>query len=128
MKILLVDDEIDFISTLAERLSFRGIEVDWVSKPEEALILIDNGCYDIAVLDIKMPRIGGLSLKKQLQKKCPAMHFIFLTGHGSEESFKAGISEAGINNFLLKPVRFEDLLEKIQEIDGKDRQEDKHHE
>ncbi len=116
IRILLVDDEIDFISTLAERLSFRGINADFVCCPEEAVKKIEEQCYDLAVLDVKMPKISGIALKKLLQEKCPAMKFIFLTGHGSEEAFKAGTSEAGEENYLLKPMRFEDLIEKIKSI------------
>ncbi len=116
IRILLVDDEIEFISTLAERFSFRGINADFVCSPEDAVRKIEEQCYDLAVLDVKMPRIGGIALKKLLQEKCPAMKFIFLTGHGSEEAFKAGTSEAGEENYLLKPMRFEDLLEKIKSI------------
>lgn len=114
MKILLVDDEVDFVSTLAERLSLRGMEVDWASRPEDALERIETTCYDLAVLDVKMPRVNGIALKKILQEKCPDMRFIFLTGHGSEEAFRAGTSEAGADYYLLKPVRLEDLLAKIE--------------
>lgn len=114
MKILLVDDEVDFVSTLAERLSLRGMEVDWTSRPEEALDKVENTCYDLAVLDVKMPRVNGIALKKILHEKCPDMKFIFLTGHGSEEAFYAGSTEAGADYYLLKPVRFEQLLAKIE--------------
>ena len=84
MRILLVDDEAELVSTLAERLSFRGIEADWVTTAEEALKQVEKQCYAVGVLDVKIPRISGLALKKLLEEKCPEMKFIFLTGHGSE--------------------------------------------
>ena len=118
MKVLLVDDEEEFVSALAERLLLRGIDAEWVTIPEDAVSKADKMCYNIAVLDIKMPRIGGIALKKLLQKKCPNMKFIFLTGHGSEDMFKQGISEAGIDYYLIKPMRIEELIEKIQLVNS----------
>lgn len=124
MKILLVDDEIEFVSALSERLSFRGIESDWVADPEAAIPLVeDNGCYDIAVLDVKMPKVSGIALKKKLHERCPNMKFIFLTGHGSEDAFKEGASEAGADYYLMKPVQIEQLLLKIKIVAGDDRKE-----
>jgi DNA-binding response OmpR family regulator len=116
MKILLVDDEVDFVSALSERLSLRGIDADWVSRPEDAMELVEKLHYDIAVLDVKMPRISGIDLKIMLQKKCPGMKFIFLTGHGSQESFEAGAAEAGADNYLMKPLKLEALIHKIDEV------------
>ena len=114
MKVLLVDDEAEFVSALAERLTLRGMDVDWVSRPEEAVWKVRGGCYDIAVLDVKMPRVSGIGLKKVLEKQCPEMKFIFLTGHGSEEAFQAGVTETGSEFYLMKPIRFEKLLETIR--------------
>jgi DNA-binding response OmpR family regulator len=114
MKILLVDDEVEFVSALGERLALRGIEVDWTERPEDAIARVEKKCYDIAVLDIKMPRLSGFALKKELEAKCPEMKFIFLTGHGSEEAFETGVTETGSDYYLVKPVRFEDLLNKIR--------------
>lgn len=119
MKILLVDDEVEFVSTLAERLTFRGIEVDWISDPEDAVSKAKEGCYDLAVLDVKMPRIGGIELKRRIQQSCPNMKFIFLTGHGSNDAYMAGSAEAGSDYYLLKPLRLEDLLSKISMIQAK---------
>ena len=116
MKILLVDDEVAFICALAQRLSLRGEDADWTSSPEDAVTMAEKETYDIAVLDIKMPKIDGIRLKKLLHDKCPDMKFVFLTGHGSEESFQAGVSEAGADNYLLKPVDIEDLVAKITKI------------
>jgi DNA-binding response OmpR family regulator len=61
MKVLLVDDEHELVSTLAERLSFRGIQADWATSGEEAMRLTEKNTYDVAVLDVKIPRISGLS-------------------------------------------------------------------
>ncbi len=113
MRILLVDDETELVSTLAERLELRGIEADWVTNGEDALKKAETQSYDLAVLDVKMPKIGGFKLKKILYEKYPDMKFIFLTGHGSEDDFKAGTMEAGVAYYLVKPVKIEALLENI---------------
>lgn len=116
MRILLVDDETEFVSSLSERLNLRGFHSDWVSSGEEALQKVKEKSFDVAVLDMKMPKVSGIDLKKILQKQCPSMKFIFLTGHGSEEAFRAGSAETGVENYLLKPVKIEDLMDRIQKI------------
>lgn len=113
MRILLVDDEEELVATLAERLTLRGFEADWAVSGEEALKKADEITYDLAVLDIKIPRISGINLKKELQKKDPHMKFIFMTGHGSEDDYRAGAAEAGTEYYLVKPVDIEILIEKM---------------
>ncbi|MGB5156830.1 response regulator [Desulfobacterium sp. N47] len=116
MKILLVDDEKELVSTLAERLSLRDIEADWVTSGEEAIQNTESKTYDIAVLDVKMPKIGGIELKKKLEEKNPGLKYIFITGHGSEDDFKAASNEKGAEYYLVKPVNIDDLVIKMKEI------------
>ena len=119
MRILLVDDEEELVSTLAERLTLRGIEAEWVTSGETALKRARENAYDLAVLDIKIPRISGINLKKELQKIDPRMKFIFMTGHGSEDDYLAGSKEAGMEYYLVKPVNIQTLIEKINSaLDG----------
>ena len=100
---------------LAERLAFRGIEADWVTTGEEALKQVEAQRYAVAVLDVKIPRISGLALKKLLEEKDPRLKFIFLTGHGSEEDFVLGSAEpCGLH--LIKPVDLSLLIDKLNEI------------
>lgn len=115
MRILLVDDEHELVSTMAERLSFRGVQADWTGSVKESLKLVQENCYDLIVLDMKMPRMSGLNLKQMIDEKCPNMKYIFITGHGSEKDFKAACSEEGVVNYLIKPVDLDALLEKIHE-------------
>ncbi len=72
--------------------------------------------YDVAVLDVKIPRISGLALKKLLEEKDPGLKFIFVTGHGSEEDFRVGSAETGEAYYLIKPVDLNRLIEKLKEI------------
>lgn len=116
MKVLLVDDEHELVSTLAERLSLRGIQADWAVSGEEALSLAEKNAYDLAVLDVKIPRISGLELKRRLHARTPAMKFIFMTGHGSEDDYRSYSAETGEGWYLVKPVNIEDLIQKMNEL------------
>jgi CheY-like chemotaxis protein len=81
MQVLLVDDEEELVTALAERLSLRGIEALWATSAEEALRVLETRSFDLAVLDVKIPKIDGLQLKKRMQAMRPGMKFIFVTGH-----------------------------------------------
>ena len=114
MNVLLVDDEEEFVTALSERLSFRGIDADWSTSGRHALELAQSHAYDVAVLDVKMPNISGIELKKMLEKVRPDMKYIFLTGHGSEEDFRTGSIEA--SHYLVKPLEIESLIETMRQV------------
>ena len=116
MQVLLVDDEEELVSTMAERLALRGIDADWVTSCEQALEKLEAKKYDVAVLDVKIPRISGIQLGKRLREKDPELKFIFMTGHGSDDDFRAGSAEAGPGYYLVKPVDIEYLIRKMNEI------------
>ncbi len=116
MRVLLVDDEEEFVSTLAERLNMRGIEAVWAISSKEAIKCIESEDFDMAVLDVKMPKTGGLALKKELQALKPQMKFLFLTGYGSEQDFKAVEKQMGTDFYLVKPVDIEALIEKMNKL------------
>jgi DNA-binding response OmpR family regulator len=113
MRVLLVDDEEELVTTLAERLSFRDIDASWATSAEDAMSLAEAEHFDIAILDVKMPRMGGIDLKKRLEQMDPGMKFIFLTGHGSERDFEIGSAQAA--SYLVKPVNIDALIEKMKE-------------
>lgn len=110
-----MDDEKELVTTLAERLSLRGWEAQWATSAEEALDRLKSEAFDIAVLDVKMPRVDGLLLKKKMQAMCPAMKFIFVTGHGSSQDFQTGASEVGADYYLVKPLNIDTLTAKMNE-------------
>ena len=116
MKVLLVDDEKELVSTLAERLSLRDIEADWVTTGAAAIKNVESKSYDIAVLDVKMPKISGIELKKKLEEINPVLKYIFMTGHGSEDDFITASSESGVEYYLVKPVNIDELVRKMKEI------------
>jgi DNA-binding response OmpR family regulator len=116
MRVLLVDDEQELVSALAERLCLRGIEAEWVTTAEEAFKRVAADRFDIAVLDIKMPGVSGLELMHQLEVKRPGMQYIFLTGYGSEKDFETVSHRCGEAAYLVKPIQIEDLIEKMKAL------------
>jgi len=116
MRVLLVDDENEFVSTLAERLELRGFEAEWATTSAKALKIAESKSFDLAVLDVKMPEMGGLKLKEKLQEMWPKMKFIFLTGYGSESEFKEIACQAGEEFCLVKPIDIEVLIERMDHL------------
>lgn len=116
MRVLLVDDEEELVATLAERLDMRGIEVAYATGYQGALDLVRERAFDIALLDVRLPEMNGLELKRRLEELRPGMKFIFLTGHGSLEDFEACSAESGKEFYLIKPVQIEVLMAKLNEI------------
>ena len=114
IRVLLVDDEEDLVVTLAERLDMRGFDAEWATTCEAALKRLKDKRFDVAVLDIKMPRMSGLALKREMESIAPGLKFIFMTGHGSKKDFEEGTAEAGEPYCLLKPIDMESLVNKIQ--------------
>jgi DNA-binding NtrC family response regulator len=116
IRVLLADDEEELVTALIERLALRGITADGATTCETAFALLRDNRYDVAVLDVKLPRMSGFELKKQMARMAPGLRFIFITGHGSYSSFQEGTAEAGRSYYLLKPVDIELLAAKIREI------------
>lgn len=114
VKILLVDDEVAFANNIAKLISKRGFEVRTVYDGDSAIQALDEIDFDVIVLDLKMPGLDGLTALKLIKTKKPEVEVIILTGHGSMESGIDGI-QLGAFDFLMKPVRFDDLHEKIKE-------------
>ena len=108
MKVLLVDDERKFATMLAKRLALRGIDIDYVYTGEEAIVKAGTQRYDVAILDVKMPGIGGIELEQKLKELDPCIKIIFLTGHGSKIDFEAGSAKAEC--YLAKPIQIEQLI------------------
>ena len=114
MKVLLVDDEEELVTALAERLSLRDIEADWVTSGMDAVTRASEDIYDVIVLDVKMPGMSGLETMDEIKKIKPETKIIFLTGHGSVEDLAAG-KKAGASFYLMKPVDIRVLIEKMHE-------------
>ena len=117
-KVLLVDDEQEFVQTLSERLNTRNYGSYPVFDGEQALEFLDNEVPDVIVLDLKMPGMGGVDVLRKAKSDNPEVEIIILTGHGSEEDKKTCL-ELGAYAYLHKPVDISQLTEIIDEAHGK---------
>ncbi len=111
-KVLLVDDEKEFVSTLAERLRLRGIQADETGSGEEALRLIADATPQVVVLDLMMPGMSGLEVLRRVKSRYPQIEVILLSGIGSNKEAIEGM-KLGAFDFLMKPLQIEELIEKI---------------
>jgi two-component system, OmpR family, response regulator len=115
MKVLLVDDEQKFALMLSKRLELRGIMAEVYFSGETALAAVAAGSrVDVAVLDVKMPGIGGIELKRRLSALDPDLKFVFLTGHGSGTDYETGSIEAG--DYLPKPLKIDQLVDTLNRL------------
>jgi two-component system, OmpR family, response regulator len=113
MKVLIIDDERDFIETMEKRFRFRKIPVTAALSGAAALEILSREEFDVAILDVRMPGMDGLDTLKEIKKRYPLMEVIMLTGHGSIESGTRGMS-LGAYDYVLKPVDFSELLDKVE--------------
>lgn len=111
-KILLVDDELRFRTTVTKRLVERGQDVFAVGSGLEAIEAVKQTPFDIVVLDVKMPGLNGLETLIELKKNRPELAVIMLTGHASVDSSVEGM-KLGAFDYILKPCDIEELLFKI---------------
>lgn len=114
IKILLVDDEIEFVRTLSQRLTLRKLTVYTAYNGKEALSFINKTEPDVIVLDLKMPGLHGIEVLKKVKKNHPRIQVIILTGHGSKTMEKEA-EKIGSFDFLHKPVNIDFLVTRIKE-------------
>ena len=112
-RVLVVDDEIDFLETIVNRLEKRKLEAKGVTSGEEAIALLKEELFDVIILDIKMPGgMDGIETLREIKKIQPLTEVLLLTGHASVETSIEGM-KVGAFDYLLKPIKFEELLLKI---------------
>jgi DNA-binding NtrC family response regulator len=113
-KVLLVDDETDFVVPLSKRLRKRNLEVNSASSGQEALDYLSQSPCDVVVLDVKMPDMNGIETLRKIKEVAPLVEVIMLTGHANVEVAIEGM-ELGAFDYLMKPVEIDDLLYKLQD-------------
>ena len=113
LKVLLVDDEEEFVKALAERLEMRDLQSDKVYDGEEALSFVEDQEPDVMVLDLKMPGIDGMEVLRRVKKAYPKVEVIILTGHGTEKDEEEA-KRLGAFDYLEKPVNLDVLVKTMK--------------
>lgn len=117
-KLLLVDDEREFVHTLSERLMMRDVHSAVAYDGESALEILNDDEPDVIILDLKMPGIDGIEVLKKTKKTNPDIEVIILTGHGTEGDRKKCMS-LGAFAYLQKPVDIDILTRTLKEAKEK---------
>jgi len=124
-RVLIVDDEKDFVEMLSLRLNEIGEKVQMAYNGKECLDILGTENIDVVILDIKMPGMDGIEVLKIIKKKHPLVEVILLTGHGSAETAVEGM-KIGAFDYLLKPTDFSELRIKLHDArKRKDEQEER---
>jgi DNA-binding NtrC family response regulator len=113
-RVLVVDDEPDFLETILKRLKRRKIDATGVDSGKAALALLEQQPFDVVILDVRMPGMDGIDTLKEMKKCRPLMEVIMLTGHASVEAGMQGM-QLGAFDFVMKPADIDELLEKIRQ-------------
>ncbi len=111
-KLLLVDDEADFREIMAKFFSRRGIDFETAGGCMEALDWLGRDSFDVVIMDVSMPGLDGFECMAEMKKVKPEVEVIILTGHASINAGVIGMKK-GAFDYCLKPVDFDELLEKI---------------
>lgn len=112
-KVLVVDDEDDFLQTLVNRLRVRNVDVKGVDSGEKALQALERDQVDVVILDVKMPGMDGVDVLGEMKRKWPLIEVIMLTGHASIESGIEGM-RLGAFDYIMKPADIDDLMDKMR--------------
>ena len=113
-KILVVDDEHEFLETLAKRLRSRSFEVETATCGENALINLETYQAEVVLLDVRMPGMGGIRTLKAIKEKYPTVEAIIYTGYADTKTAMC-VMEAGAFDYLVKPIPIDELVYKIQD-------------
>ena len=109
IKLLLVDDEQEFVETLAERLRMRDLGSDVAFDGETALTITEEGVPDVMLLDLMMPGIDGMEVLRRVKQNYPDVQVIIVTGHGGEKEREDALT-AGAFAYMSKPVELDNLI------------------
>jgi DNA-binding NtrC family response regulator len=117
-KVLVVDDEEQFLKVFSQRLEGRGLKVDTSESGEDAVQKSKGKDFDAIILDMVMPGMSGIETLKRIRSENPDIQIIILTGHGTVEKGVEAMKEGAID-FLEKPADLNKILEKIGEAKRK---------
>ena len=113
LDILLVDDEVEYVTTLSERLAIRGFDNQVAHDGETALKIFAENPLDILLLDLKMPGIDGMDVLRKIRESNETLKVFILTGHGTDKEEEEA-RQLGVFDFMRKPVDINVLVEALQ--------------
>jgi DNA-binding NtrC family response regulator len=114
IRLLLVDDETQFLNAIAKRLKKRGFDIQTATNGPDAIEIARKEKFDIALLDLKMPKMDGGEVLRALKKEHRYLEVVILTGHGSLES-AVELTKLGAFGYLPKPYEIEKLLQTLKD-------------
>ncbi len=112
LRVLIVDDEEELVSVLAERLEFRGILAKAVCSGAEAIECAREQEFDMALVDVKMPSMSGMDTMLRIKEMQPLIKVILMTGHGDSTEVSEHLAR-GAYDYVAKPIQIDDLIAKI---------------
>jgi DNA-binding NtrC family response regulator len=115
IRVLLVDDEEELVTTLQERLEIRGMKAESATTGEKALQMVDGTPYDVVVVDLKMPGLDGPKIVDRIRQRRPNTRVVLITGHGSSHDEPDDGADRDYP-ILLKPFPIQRLVEQIQAL------------
>jgi two-component system NtrC family sensor kinase len=113
-RVLLVDDEVDFLTSLCQRLELRGVPTLSATSGPDALAILDRSPIDVVVLDVRMPGMDGIEALRHIKERHPRVEVVMLTGHADLDSAFEGM-RFGFFDYLTKPVQLPQLVAKIED-------------
>ena len=119
VKVLIVDDEHDFATALAERLRLRGYEATAIFSPDDALATTKEMQPDVVLLDLRLPGVSGIEMLMTMREFVPGVEIILLTGHLDLAQRIQGMRLDAFE-YIMKPIEIADLINKIEKV-GKHR-------
>jgi DNA-binding response OmpR family regulator len=117
-RVLVVDDEEEFVATLVKRLARRGVACESAFTGAQAIAALQAGNFDVMLLDMKLPDADGKDVLREAKRLKPEIQVVILTGHISAQDGLEGRG-SGAHDYLMKPVEFESLLESLQKAHEK---------
>lgn len=113
LKVLIVDDEKEFLNILAERIAARGMDVSTASSAEDALNMIEEKSYDVVIMDFMMPGLDGFKALKLMKTRQPEVQILLLTGNLVDEHRREA-KALGALDVIEKPPDLKDLIQTIK--------------
>ena len=114
-KLLIIDDEKNFLDIIAERIRARGIDVSTVTSVEDALNMVEEESFDVVIMDFMMPGMNGFQTLKAIKEKKPGVQIILLTGYVPDDK-RIEAKALGALDVIEKPPDLKDLIEKIKSV------------